>query len=75
MFLSKHISAVELVENDLFFYVKGFPYSIKIKGFDDYKLKFKNYEFFFRSVYNEGLLDSIKSINLNFKNQIILQKK
>jgi cell division protein FtsQ len=75
VFLSKHISAVELVENDLFFYVKGFPYSIKIKGFDDYKSKFKNYEFFFRSVYNEGLLDSIKSINLNFKNQIILQKK
>ena len=75
MFLSKHISALELVENDLFFYVNGFPYSIKIKGFDDYKSKFKNYEFFFRSVYSEGILDSIKSINLNFKNQVIVQKK
>ncbi|MGY8945685.1 MAG: cell division protein FtsQ/DivIB [Flavobacteriales bacterium] len=74
MFLSKHISALKFVEKNLVFYVNGFSYSIKIKGFDNYKSKFKNYEIFFKSVYNEGLLDSINSINLNFKNQVIVQK-
>ena len=46
-----------------------------IEKFDNYKTKLKNYENFFRSVYNEGLLDSLSSINLNFKNQVIVQKK
>ena len=26
-------------------------------------------------VYSSGLLDSLKSINLNFKNQVIIQRK
>lgn len=74
MFLSKHISGLELVDKDLVFYVNGFKYVIEINGFKNYKSKFKNYELFFRSVYSEGILDSIKSINLNFKNQVIVQK-
>ena len=74
MFLSKHISGLELVEKDLVFYVNGFNYLVKINGFENYKSKFKNYELFFKSVYKEGILDSIKSINLNFKNQVIVQK-
>ena len=36
---------------------------------------FKNYESFFLKVYSSGLLDSLSSINLNFKNQVIIQRK
>ena len=75
MFLSKHIIALSQFEEDLNFYVNGYSYVLKIEKFDNYKTKFKNYENFFRSVYNEGLLDSLSSINLNFKNQVIVQKK
>jgi hypothetical protein len=75
MFLSKHIIALTQFEEDLNFYVNGYSYVLKIEKFDNYKTKFKNYENFFRSVYNEGLLDSLSSINLNFKNQVIVQKK
>ena len=75
MFLSKHIIALTQFEEDLNFYVNGYSYVLKIKKFDNYKTKLKNYENFFRSVYNEGLLDGLSSINLNFKNQVIVQKK
>jgi len=75
MFLSKHIIALSQFEEDLNFYVNGYSYVLKIEKFDNYKTKLKNYENFFRSVYNEGLLDSLSSINLNFKNQVIVQKK
>ena len=43
MFLSKHISGLELVEKDLVFYVNGFNYLVKINGFENYKSKF-NFE-------------------------------
>ena len=40
-----------------------------------FKSKFKNYEAFFNTVYSSGLLDSLKSVNLDFKNQVIIQRK
>ena len=46
-----------------------------MRGFKEYDSKFKNYESFFLKVYNSGLLDSLRSINLNFKNQVIIQRK
>jgi hypothetical protein len=44
-------------------------------GFDNYRSKFKNYQNFFLSVYSSGLLDSIKTVNLNFKNQVVIERK
>ena len=46
-----------------------------MSGFKEYDSKFKNYESFFLKVYSSGLLDSLSSINLNFKNQVIIQRK
>ena len=40
----------------------------------NYESKFKKYESFFKKVYNSGILDSIDTLNLNFKNQVIIQR-
>ena len=74
-FLKNHISSLSYEDEDLVFTLNDFSYELNIKGFNEYDSKFKNYESFFLKVYSSGLLDSLKSINLNFKNQVIIQRK
>jgi cell division protein FtsQ len=74
-FLNNHISSLSYKNEDLIFTLNDFSYSLNMRGFKGYNSKFKNYELFFLKVYNSGLLDSLTSINLNFKNQVIIQRK
>ncbi len=73
-FLKNHIASLELSKNNLIFGLNFFKYKILINDFDNYESKFKKYESFFNKVYNSGILDSIDIINLNFKNQVIIQR-
>ena len=75
LILNNHISSLSFKNEDLVFTLNDFSYHLKISGFKEYDSKFKNYESFFLRVYNSGLLDSLSSINLNFKNQVIIQRK
>ena len=46
-----------------------------MKDLNGYKNKFNNYKIFHKAVLNDSILEKISSINLNFKNQVIVQKK
>ena len=46
-----------------------------MKGLKGYKNRFNNYKIFYKAVLNDSILGKISSINLNFKNQVIVQKK
>ena len=73
-FLKNHITSLEFSNNNLNFGLNHFKYNLLINGFENYESKFKKYESFFKKVYNSGILDSIDTINLNFKNQVIIQR-
>ena len=74
-FLSKHIAGLTKSNNKLIFNIDGFQYDLKLNSNKNYVSKFKKYEAFFNTVYSSGLLDSLKSVNLDFKNQVIIQRK
>ena len=74
-FLSKHIAGLTKSNNNLIFKVDGFRYDLNLIVDGNYIPKFKKYEAFFNTVYSSGLLDSLKSVNLDFKNQVIIQRK
>ena len=74
-FLSKHIAGLTKSNDKLIFNIDGFQYNLKLNINKNYVSKFKNYEAFFNTVYSSGLLDSLKSVNLDFKNQVIIQRK
>ena len=42
---------------------------------NDFKTCFRNYKVFYKSVEKDSILNNLSSINLNFKNQVIIQKK
>jgi hypothetical protein len=46
-----------------------------MKDLNQYKNRFKNYKAFYKSALNDSILDKASSINLNFRNQVIVQKK
>ena len=73
-FLKNHITSLEFSNNNLNFGLNHFKYNLLINGFENYEPKFKKYESFFKKVYSSGILDSIDTINLNFKNQVIIQR-
>tara|TARA_B100001093_G_scaffold73206_2_gene63833 strand:- start:7408 stop:8115 length:708 start_codon:yes stop_codon:yes gene_type:complete len=75
VFLNEHISGLEIYNDSLIFHVKGHDYKINMKGFKNYKERFTNYKAFYKSTYNDSILSFIKSINLNFHNQVVVQKK
>jgi len=74
-FLSNHIAGLTKSNNKLIFNVEGFKYNLNLIGDTNYVSKLKKYEVFFNTVYSSGLLDSLKSVNLDFKNQVIIQRK
>ena len=74
-FLSNHIAGLTKSNNKLIFNVDGFKYNLNLIGDTNYVSKLKKYEVFFNTVYSSGLLDSLKSVNLDFKNQVIIQRK
>ena len=74
-FLSKHIAGLTKSNNKLIFNVDSFQYNLNLNSYENYVSKFKNYKAFFNTVYSSGLLDSLTSINLDFKNQVIIQRK
>ena len=74
-FLSNLIAGLTKSNNKLIFNIDGFQYNLNLISDGNYVSKFKNYEAFFNTVYSSGLLDSLKSVNLDFKNQVIIQRK
>ena len=74
-FLSNHIAGLTKSNNKLIFNVDGFQYDLNLISDGNYVSKFKNYQAFFNTVHSSGLLDSLKSVNLDFKNQVIIQRK
>jgi len=74
-FLNSHITGLEIIDNNLSFHVRNFSYVIKIKGFNQYKIRLTNYKVFYRAVINDSVLRDISSINLNYNNQVIVEKK
>jgi cell division protein FtsQ len=74
-FLNTHITGLEVIDNNLLFHVRNFSYVIKMKGFNQYKIRLKNYKVFYKSVLNDSILKDISSINLNFNSQVIVEKK
>ena len=75
IFFKDHISGLEIIENEIYFYVNGYSYQIKIKDLGEFETSFINYKAFFKSVEKDSVLTQLSSINLNFKNQVIVQKK
>ena len=75
VFLNDHISGLEIYNDSLIFHVIGYDYKINMKGFRNYNERFTNYKAFYKSTYNDSILSFIKSINLNFHNQVVVQKK
>lgn len=74
-FLNGHIIGLEIINNEFIFHVNNFSYIVKMKDLNQYKNRFKNYKAFYKSALNDSILDKASSINLNFKNQVIVQKK
>jgi len=74
-FLNGHIIGLEIINNEFIFHVNNFSYLVKMKDLNQYKNRFKNYKAFYKSALNDSILDKASSINLNFKNQVIVQKK
>ena len=74
-FLRNHISSLSYADEKIVFGLNDYPFILKMDGFDNYITKFKNYQNFFLGVYSSGLLDSIKTVNLNFKNQVVIERK
>ena len=74
-FLSNHITGLEIIDNEFLFHVNSFKYLIKMKDLSDFKSRFNNYKVFYKTVINDSILVKLKSINLNFKNQVIVQKR
>jgi cell division protein FtsQ len=74
-FLSNHITGLEIIDNEFLFHVNSFKYLIKMKDLSDFKSRFTNYKVFYKTVINDSVLVKLKSINLNFKNQVIVQKR
>ena len=74
-FLNGHIIGLEIINNEFIFHVNNFSYIVKMKDLNQYKNRFKNYKAFYKSALNDSILDKASSINLNFRNQVIVQKK
>jgi hypothetical protein len=75
VFLIDHISGLEITDDGFNIYVNNYSYLIKMNDLNDFKTCFRNYKVFYKSVEKDSILDSLSSINLNFKNQVIIQKK
>jgi len=75
IFFSNHITGLEIIDNEFLFHVNNFKYLIKMKDLSDFKSRFNNYKVFYKTVINDSILVKLKSINLNFKNQVIVQKR
>jgi len=75
IFFSNHITGLEIIDNGFLFHVNNFKYLIKMKDLSDFKSRFNNYKVFYKTVINDSVLVKLKSINLNFKNQVIVQKR
>ena len=75
IFFSNHIAGLEIIDNEFLFHVNNFKYLIKMKDLSDFKSRFNNYKVFYKTVINDSILVKLKSINLNFKNQVIVQKR
>ena len=74
-FLSDHISGLEIIDDKFNIYVNNYSYLIKMNDLNDFESCFMNYKVFYKSVENDSILARLSSINLNFKNQVIAQKK
>ena len=74
-FLNTHIIGLDIIDNELFFHVRNFTYVIKMKGFNKYKTRLNNYKVFYKSAINDNILKDLSLINLNFKSQVIVEKK
>lgn len=74
-FLNTHIIGLDIIDNELFFHVRNFTYVIKMKGFNKYETRLNNYKVFYKSAINDNILKDLSSINLNFKSQVIVEKK
>ncbi len=74
-FLNDHIIGLEIIKDEYIFHINNFSYLIKMKDLNRYKNRFNNYKIFYKAVLNDSILGKISSINLNFKNQVIVQKK
>ena len=74
-FLNTHIIGLDIIDNELFFHVRNFTYVIKMKDFNKYKIRLNNYKVFYKSLINDSILKDLSSINLNFKSQVIVEKK
>ena len=74
-FLSDHISGLEIIDDGFNIYVNNYSYLIKMNDLNDFESCLRNYKVFYKSVEKDSILDRLSSINLNFKNQVIIQKK
>ena len=46
-----------------------------MKGFNKYETRLNNYKVFYKSAINDNILKDLSLINLNFKSQVIVEKK
>ena len=74
-FLNDHIIGLEIIKDEYIFHINNFSYLVKMKDLNGYINRFNNYKIFYKAVLNDSILGKISSVNLNFKNQVIVQKK
>ena len=72
-FFNNHISGLKMNNNFLFFYVKNYSYKLKMRFSKNFEKNFLKYKVFYKSV-NDSTLRNINLINLNFNNQVVVEK-
>ena len=72
-FFNNHISGLKMDNNFLLFFVKKYSYKLKIGYSKNIEKNFIKYKVFYNSV-NDSILRNISIVNLNFNNQVVVEK-
>ena len=73
-FLFSHIDYIFMDSFKVYFKPKGENYLIKFGDIEKVREKLKKYKIFYITKVNEDMFSEIKKINLNFKNQVVIEK-
>lgn len=72
-FFNNHISGLKMDNNFLLFFVKKYSYKLKIGFSKNIEKNFIKYKVFYNSV-DDSILRNISVVNLDFNNQVVVEK-
>ena len=74
-FYKNHFNYVFSDSSELYIKPKMYNYTIELGNLEMLEKKLNNYKFFYASKLNEKDLEKVRTINLKFDNQVIVEKK